>query len=155
MTASSASAIVPPCSSSVSSPEDVCILRTTSTIWSIDSGGGLMSTSTPSPSTLSSKSVTSAATSTSASSVMLSPVISQSIHTRRSFMRLTLEVGTVSRSILGARRGLGLGRRLAEEAAATHDEERDRPENEEREADEGSLAPADAGPGESDDGDHD
>lgn len=44
--------------------------------------------STPSPSTFSSESVTKAATSISASSVNESPVISQSIHTIRSFMRL-------------------------------------------------------------------
>ena len=43
------------------------MLRTNSTIWSRASGGGLMTTSTPSPSTLRSKSVTSAATSIRAS----------------------------------------------------------------------------------------
>lgn len=44
----------------------------------------------PSPSTFSSESVTSAATSMSASEDSERPVISQSIHTMRSFMSLTL-----------------------------------------------------------------
>src|SRR5690349_17866974 len=51
------------------------------------SPGGLMTMSTPSPSTLRSKSVTSAATSISASAVRSRPVISQSIHTSRSLTR--------------------------------------------------------------------
>ena len=49
-----------------------------------------MTTSTPSPITFSSKSVTRAATSISASAPRSSPVISQSIHTRRSFTPSTL-----------------------------------------------------------------
>ena len=65
--------------------------RTTSTIWSSAAAGGLMTTSTPSPRTLSSESVTSAATSTSASCSRDRPVISQSIHTSRSL-----------RSVMGA-----------------------------------------------------
>jgi hypothetical protein len=59
--------------------------RTNSTIWSIASAGGLITMSMPSPSTLRSKSVTSAATSIRASAPRSSPVISQSIHTSRSF----------------------------------------------------------------------
>ena len=61
------------------------MLRTKSSIWSRDSCGGFTTTSTPSPRTLSSKSVTSAATSISASARRSRPVISQSIHTSRSF----------------------------------------------------------------------
>ena len=55
-----------------------------------------MTTSTPSPSTLSSESVTRAATSTSASCPRSRPVISQSIQTilsLRSVMAVTLEAG--------------------------------------------------------------
>src|SRR6478609_42445 len=149
MTASSASAMVPPFSSSVSRPEDVCILRTTSTIWSIDSCGGLMSTSTPSPSTFSSKSVTRAATSTSASSVMLSPVISQSIHTSRSFMRLTLDVAVLLGALIGARSG------VAQQPGAADQEEAEDPDDEQADADEGGLPTADPGPGQCDDRDDD
>ena len=47
-----------------------------------------MTTSTPSPSTVSSESVTTAATSTSASVARSSPVISQSIQTIRSLVPL-------------------------------------------------------------------
>ncbi len=61
------------------------MLRTKSIICSSAAAGGLMTMSTPSPSTLSSESVTSAATSTRASASRSRPVISQSIHTRRSF----------------------------------------------------------------------
>ena len=68
----------------------MCISRTTSGIEASASAGGRITTSTPSPSTFSSESVTRAATSTSASSVSESPVISQSIHTMRSFMSFTL-----------------------------------------------------------------
>ena len=68
----------------------MCICRTTSGMVSSAASGGRITMSTPSPSTFSSESVTSAATSMSASSVSESPVISQSIHTMRSFMRLTL-----------------------------------------------------------------
>ena len=57
------------------------MLRTKSIIWSSASCDGLMITSMPSPSTLSSKSVTRAATSISASAPRSRPVISQSIHT--------------------------------------------------------------------------
>ena len=63
------------------------MVRTTSRICSSAASGGLMTTSTPSPSTLSSESVTSAATSTSASATRSSPVISQSIQTIRSWER--------------------------------------------------------------------
>lgn len=73
--------------SASSSPEDVCIWRTISGMVSRALSGGRITMSTPSPSTFSSESVTSAATSMSASSVSESPVISQSIHTMRSFMR--------------------------------------------------------------------
>ena len=66
------------------------MLRTNSTIWSSASGGGLMTMSTPSPSTLRSKSVTSAATSIRASASRSSPVISQSIQTSRSVTRGSL-----------------------------------------------------------------
>ena len=68
----------------------MCIWRTTSGIVSSAASGGRITMSTPSPSTFSSESVTSAATSMSASSDSERPVISQSIHTMRSFMRLTL-----------------------------------------------------------------
>ncbi|MDH6191271.1 hypothetical protein M2168_004303 [Streptomyces sp. CZ24] len=68
----------------------MCILRTTSGMVSSASSGGRITMSTPSPSTFSSESVTSAATSMSASSASESPVISQSIHTMRSFIRLSL-----------------------------------------------------------------
>lgn len=68
----------------------MCISRTTSGIVSSASSGGRMTMSTPSPSTFSSESVTSAATSMSASEDSERPVISQSIHTMRSFMSLTL-----------------------------------------------------------------
>ena len=61
--------------------------RTTSPICSSAVAGGLMTTSTPSPSTFSSESVTSTATSTSASGTRSSPVISQSIQTIRSWER--------------------------------------------------------------------
>ena len=61
------------------------MVRTKSSICSSASAGGFTSTSMPSPSTLSSKSVTRAATSISASAPRSSPVISQSIHTSRSF----------------------------------------------------------------------
>lgn len=64
----------------------MCICRTTSGMVSRAASGGRITMSTPSPSTFSSESVTSAATSMSASSVNESPVISQSIHTMRSFM---------------------------------------------------------------------
>ena len=75
--------------------------RTTSGMWSSASCGGLMTTSTPSPSTLSSESVTSAATSTSASWPRSRPVISQSIQTIlswRSGMAVTLEARGAHRS---------------------------------------------------------
>lgn len=65
----------------------MCICRTTSGMVSRAASGGRITMSTPSPSTFSSESVTSAATSMSASSASESPVISQSIHTMRSFMR--------------------------------------------------------------------
>ena len=61
------------------------MVRTKSSICSSASAGGLTITSTPSPSTLRSKSVTRAATSISASAPRSRPVISQSIHTSRSF----------------------------------------------------------------------
>ena len=60
--------------------------RTNGSICSMAAAGGLMTTSTPSPSWLSSKSVTRAATSMRASSVKESPVISQSIQTIRSLV---------------------------------------------------------------------
>src|SRR4051794_4423467 len=66
------------------------MVRTNSSIWSRASGGGFTITSMPSPSTLRSKSVTRAATSMSASALRSSPVISQSIHTKRSFISRTL-----------------------------------------------------------------
>src|SRR3954454_11523674 len=71
--------------------------RTRSSICSTASGGGLMTTSTPSPRTVSSKSVTSAETSMRASRARLNPVISQSIHTSRSFTRPTLLASALDR----------------------------------------------------------
>ncbi len=68
----------------------VCICRTISGMDSSASAGGRITMSTPSPRMFSSESVTSAATSISASCASDSPVISQSIHTIRSFMCLTL-----------------------------------------------------------------
>ena len=64
----------------------MCMSRTNSSIWSSAAAGGLMTTSTPSPRTVSSKSVTRAATSTSASVRRDRPVISQSIQMIRSEM---------------------------------------------------------------------
>ncbi len=90
----SASSSVVPFGSSSSSPDAVCIARTTSGIVSRARSGGRMTMSTPSPSTFSSESVTRAATSMSASSDSERPVISQSIHTMRSFMCLTLRCVT-------------------------------------------------------------
>ena len=65
----------------------MCICRTMSRICSSAAAGGLITTSTPSPSTVSSESVTRAATSTRASVRRSSPVISQSIQTMRSCER--------------------------------------------------------------------
>src|SRR5450759_1531331 len=79
-----ASAIVAAPGSSSSRPDVVCIPRTNSTIWSSAACGGVITTSTPSPRTLSSESVTTAATSIRASAVRSRPFISQSIQTIRS-----------------------------------------------------------------------
>src|SRR5690606_9945162 len=85
-TRSSASASETPLASRSSRPELVCMSFTSWLIWSIACCGGLMTRSTPSPRMLSSPSVTNAATSIKASVARSSPVISQSIHTRRSYM---------------------------------------------------------------------
>ena len=74
------------------------MVRTTSPICSRRRAGGLITTSTPSPSTLSSKSVTKAATSISASFSVSSPVISQSIHTSLSFTPPPYVLSTSPRS---------------------------------------------------------
>ena len=62
--------------------------RTNSPICSSARWLGLITRSTPSPSTLSSASVTSAATSISSSLIKSSPVISQSTQTRRSLVAI-------------------------------------------------------------------
>jgi hypothetical protein len=66
--------------------------RTISGIPATASAGGRTTMSTPSPRMFSSESVTRAATSTSASVSRLSPVISQSIQTMRSFTCFTVLV---------------------------------------------------------------
>src|ERR1700722_4696847 len=94
-TASDASASVTPPARSASSPEVVCISRTTSLIWSSASAGGLMIKSIPPSSRVRSESVAPHAISISASRSMSSPVISQSIHTSRSFIPPRLKAKTV------------------------------------------------------------
>ncbi|OLT09760.1 hypothetical protein BJF78_05935 [Pseudonocardia sp. CNS-139] len=68
-------------------PECACISRTTSGIPASAASSAWITTSTPSPRTLRSPSVTSTAISMSASRPRSSPVISQSIQTRRSVTR--------------------------------------------------------------------
>ena len=80
--------------------------RTKSPICSSASSGGRMTTSTPSPRTVSSKSVTRAATSTRASDSSERPVISQSIQTMRSVCARSS--GVDMRAMLG-RSAVGLG----------------------------------------------
>src|SRR5579859_664967 len=75
------------------SPDFSCISRTTSNIPSSSSSLAWITTSTPSPRMLRLGSVTSAATSIRASCPRSSPVISQSIHTRRSLTGDSLSGG--------------------------------------------------------------
>ncbi len=79
------------------------MFRTMSSMCSSTPSGGRITTSTPSPSTVSCESVTRAATSISASAVRSSPVISQSIHTMRSCERSLFSVataGTLRRAVV-------------------------------------------------------
>src|SRR3954470_7795663 len=89
MSSASATVTVAASTSSVR-PDLSCIWRTTSNMPASASSSAWITTSTPSPSTLRSGSVTSAATSINLSLSRSRPVISQSIHTRRSPTGYTL-----------------------------------------------------------------
>src|SRR3954454_20464732 len=89
MSSASATVTVAARTSSVR-PDLSCIWSTTSNMPASASSSAWMTTSTPSPSTLRSGSVTSAATSINLSLSRARPVISQSIHTRRSHTGYTL-----------------------------------------------------------------
>src|SRR5699024_216838 len=89
-TASSASVRDRPLSSSSSRREVVCMSRTKSPMVSRASCGGLITTSTPSSRLLCSLSWTRRSTAMSASRSRSRPVISQSIHTRQSFIMVSL-----------------------------------------------------------------
>src|SRR6187551_1983614 len=101
------------------SPERACMSRTMSGIPASTESSAWMTRSTPSPSTRRSPSVTSAAISMSASRRRSRPVISQSIHTRRSFTHpaYSLRSGVVADDT-SASGGAGSGSDTAQRIAA-------------------------------------